>query len=74
MELPSFIDEDIVYSIGFWILTLGTMIAFLIGFKLSGVFGVVGSENEYNIPFMVKLLLILLTPVMAYLVSLKIFK
>ena len=74
MDLPEFIDTDIIYSVGYWLLTLGTMIAFLIGFKLAGSFGVVGSEAEYQIPLMVRLLLLLLTPVLAYLVSLKIFR
>lgn len=71
MELPGFLDEDIIYGFTFWILTLGTMVAFLIGFKLSGAFGVVGSDAEYQIPFLVKLVLIALTPVIAYLVTMK---
>lgn len=69
MDLPSFIDEDVVYSLTFWMLTLGTLVAFLIGFKLSTAFGVVGSEAEYEIPLMIRLVLLLLTPIIAYIIT-----
>ena len=74
MDLPDFIDQDIFYSFGFWMMTLGTMIAFLIGFKLAdtGLLGVAG-DSEVTIPLFTKVILILLTPVISYLVSLKVF-
>lgn len=74
MDLPEFIDTEIISSVGYWIITLGTMIALLIGFKLSASFGVVGSEVEYEIPIFIKLSLFLLTPVISYLVSMKVFR
>lgn len=74
MELPSFLDEDIIYSIGFWTLTIGVWIAFLIGFKGAdtGLFGI--SDSPLNIPLFTKILLLVLTPVIAYIMSGRFFR
>lgn len=69
MEIPDFIDADIVSSVGYWMITAGTWIAFLIGFKMAdnGLFGVVDAGG-LGIPLLVKILLLILTPVISYFV------
>lgn len=76
MELPGFIDEDIIYSFGYWLLTLGAWIAFLFGFKLAenGLFGIAAGEEVYSIGLLTKIFILLLTPVASYMVSLKFFR
>lgn len=73
MDIPEFIDTDIIHSPGFWLLTAGAWIAFLLGFKGAdtGLFGLSSSGDAFQIDPIIKILIMLLTPVMAYLVSMK---
>lgn len=78
MDLPEWIDTDILYSFGYWAITGGTIVAFLLGFKLAGT-GLLGVnagavDAGIGITLPVKIALILLTPLVSYLVALKIFK
>lgn len=71
MSIPDFIDTDILYSPAYWFLTVGTLVAFLIGFA-GAESGLLGGEN-IGIPLFTKIVLLLVTPVISYLISLKFF-
>lgn len=75
MDMPEWIDTDIIYSVGYWMLTIGTIIAFLLGFKMAdgGLFGLVDSANAIVIPLWNKIILLLVTPIISYVVALKFF-
>jgi len=67
-----FLDEDVINNPAYWFLTIGLVGAFLIGFKMTTAWGLAGMDAEYAIPLYIKAILVLLSPVVVYLVMLKV--
>lgn len=69
MDIPEWIDEEIVGSVGYWIITVGVWIGFLLGFKGAegGLFGLTGDVG-FGIPLWTQIVLMLVTPVISYIV------
>lgn len=67
MELPSFIDEEVITNPFYWMLTAGAELALLIGFKLQGSW-----SADIAMPFYSKLLTLILVPVACYFVTWKV--
>ena len=66
MDLPEFIDTEVLYSPAFWIIGLLVTAGFIIGFKLTRIWGGVGIEQQYSIPFYTKIILLLSSWLIAY--------
>jgi len=64
MELPSWIDEEVVYSLGFWLLTIGAELALMIGFKAQSAWG-----TEIGMSLFSKIMTLALVPVAAYFIT-----
>lgn len=71
MELPAFLEEDIIYGFGYWVLTIGALVALLLGFKFAGT-GLLGGDGQ-GIPLFTKVAMLGLTPIISYLLALKFF-
>lgn len=68
MELPSFIDEDVIYNPIYWLLTAGAELALMVGFKAQKYWG------AGTIPFWNMILILILLPLMSYLVVKKMMR
>ena len=66
MGFEDYLDMDVFYSISFWLLGGGMMIAFLLGFKLTTAWGLAGVEQQFEIAMWTKILLLLFSWVIAY--------
>ena len=75
MEIPEFIDSEVINSPWFWIFFAASEISFLVGFKLAanGLFGVAAGAETYDIPFLTKLMILAIDPLIVYIISLKFF-
>jgi hypothetical protein len=65
--LDEIIDPDIIYNPAYWLLTIGAIIAEIIGFGGGGLLSGLIS-TEYSIPLTIKILTIGITPILSYLV------
>ena len=66
MEIPSWIDSDIINNPMYWLLTAGAEFALLIGFKAQGWWG-----SGVTMPFFSKLGILLIIPIVSYFVVMK---
>jgi hypothetical protein len=69
MEVPSWLDEDIIASPAFWILGGGLTIAFLIGFKLqtsTDLLGVSQDALAMATPLWSKVIILIFAWIIAY--------
>lgn len=64
--LDELIDTEVFYSLAYWVITAGCVIALLIGFSAQGLWG------GQSMPFLTKALVIILTPVASYFIVLMI--
>ena len=69
-----FLDEEIIYNPMYWLLTGGVEIALMLGFKgaSNGMFGLVASTGEMGIPWYTEILALIIMPIVAYFVIMKI--
>lgn len=63
MDLPSFIDEDVLQNPMYWLLTFAAEIALLIGFKAQSLWG-----TEIGMPIMTKIITLALVPLASYVI------
>jgi len=66
MEMPSWLDSEVIFSAPYWLLTGGAELALMIGFKLQSSWGA-----GATMPFLSKVLVLALVPVAAYILALK---
>lgn len=67
MEIPSWLDEDVIGNPMYWLLTAGAELALMIGFKLQSQWG-----TELSMPIYSKIITLALIPVASYFVTMKI--
>lgn len=66
------IDEDIIQNPAYWVITGGAIVALLIGFSLNlGSMVGGGDSSSYSIPFIWRAVIIILIPVIAYFITMK---
>ena len=63
MDVPDFLDNEVLSNIGFWFLTVGAEFALMIGFKLAEQWG------NGGVGWVTKILSLALVPVAAYFIT-----
>lgn len=66
MELPSWIDSDVLSSSAFWLLAGGAEFALLIGFKMQSSWG-----TDIGMSLASKIITLALVPIAAYFIAMK---
>lgn len=66
MELPEWIDSEVIGSPMYWVLTIGAEFALLLGFKGQELWG-----TDIGMPWYAKLITLLLVPVASYFITKK---